>query len=235
MNYVLKVGNAVIFPDRSGILWMVYVSVSLGGWSGSALNIKTSQDEGRTWGESHRLTLNPFFNLSSLVRNKPIYASDGQIGLPVYHEIALKYPQMLWLTPSGRAPTGFPDTESVVRDGLIQPALVALDTIRADDVRDRGAGRRLHTAYSEDTAGRGRPRRRAGCRIRIRRSTLSACATAACCSCTIMRRAAGKISGWRFRPRRANLAKRPDDRRSRGPGVLVSEYGEDQRGRIHLT
>src|SRR5688572_24537843 len=87
---IKKIGNAVIFPDGAGSLWMVFVSVSLGGWSGSALNVKTSQDEGRTWGESQRLTLNPFFNLSSLVRNKPIYASDGRIGLPVYHEMAVK-------------------------------------------------------------------------------------------------------------------------------------------------
>ncbi len=99
---VKKVGNAVIFPDQSGTLWMVYVSVTLGGWSGSALNVKTSVDEGRTWGVSRRLTLNPFLNLSSLVRNKPIHTSDGRIGLPVYHELALKFPQMLWLTLTQR-------------------------------------------------------------------------------------------------------------------------------------
>ena len=149
---IKKVGNAVIFPDQAGSLWMVYVSVSLGGWSGSALNVKTSQDEGRTWGESQRLTINPFLNLSSLVRNKPIYASDGRIGLPVYHEMALKFPQMLWLTPG---PSGSVQDYRMrnlsSQTGLIQPTLVPLDGDRVlMMLRDRGDGRNVHTAYSDD-------------------------------------------------------------------------------------
>jgi predicted neuraminidase len=149
---IKKVGNAVIFPDQAGSLWMVYVSVSLGGWSGSALNVKTSQDEGRTWGESQRLTLNPFFNLSSLVRNKPIYASDGRIGLPVYHEMALKFPQMLWLTPGPNGTILHYVMRSLSSEmGLIQPALVPLEGDRVlMMLRDRGDAARLHTAYSDD-------------------------------------------------------------------------------------
>jgi predicted neuraminidase len=149
---IKKVGNAVIFPDRAGSLWMVYVSVSVGGWSGSALNVKTSRDEGRTWGESQRLTVNPFFNLSTLVRNKPIYANDGRIGLPVYHEMALKFPQMLWLTPG---PDGsvqeYRMRNLATETGLIQPALVPLGDDRVlMMLRDRSMGRRLHTAFSTD-------------------------------------------------------------------------------------
>lgn len=149
---IKKVGNAVVFPDRAGSLWMVYVSVSLGGWSGSALNVKTSQDEGRTWGESRRLTLNPFFNLSSLVRNKPIYASDGRIGLPVYHEMALKYPQMLWLTPGPNGTVLDYRMRNLSSEiGLIQPALVPLDDDRVlMMLRDQRVGRSLHTAFSDD-------------------------------------------------------------------------------------
>lgn len=149
---IKKVGNAVIFPDPAGTLWMVYVSVSLGGWSGSALNVKTSQDEGHTWTASRRLTLNPFLNLSSLVRNKPIFASDGRIGLPVYHEMALKYPQMLWLTPGPQGSVQEYRMRNLATEtGLIQPTLVPLDDDRVlMMLRDRGAGRRLHTAYSDD-------------------------------------------------------------------------------------
>ncbi|MGH7958500.1 MAG: sialidase family protein, partial [Opitutaceae bacterium] len=148
---IKKVGNAVIFPDRAGSLWMVYVSVSLGGWSGSTLNVKTSQDEGRTWGESQRLTLNPFLNLSSLVRNKPIYASDGRIGLPVYHEMAFKYPQMLWLTPGPNGTVGNYRMRNLASEiGLIQPALVPLDGDRVlMMLRDTGE-RSVYTAFSED-------------------------------------------------------------------------------------
>jgi predicted neuraminidase len=149
---IKKVGNAVVFPGGSGSLWMVYVSVSVGGWSGSALNVKTSEDEGRTWGESHRLTLNPFLNLSSLVRNKPIYASDGRIGLPVYHEMAIKFPQMLWLTPGANGSVQDYRVRNLSSEtGLIQPTLVPLDGDRVlMMLRDRGDGRMMHTAYSDD-------------------------------------------------------------------------------------
>jgi predicted neuraminidase len=150
---IKKVGNAVIFPDGTGSLWMIYVTVSLGGWSGSTLNVKTSQDEGRTWGASQRLTINPFFNLSSLVRNKPIYTSDGRIGLPVYHEMAFKFPQMLWLTPGPNGTVQDYRMRNLCSEiGLIQPALVPLDGDRVLMVlRDRAGGRRLYTAVSEDS------------------------------------------------------------------------------------
>jgi predicted neuraminidase len=149
---IKKVGNAVIFPDASGTLWMVYVSVSMGGWSGSSLNVKTSQDEGRTWGPSRRLTLNPFLNLSTLVRNKPIYTSDGRIGLPVYHELAIKFPQILWLTPG---PNGsvqdYRMRNFASETGLIQPSLVPLGHDRVlMMLRDRRPDKRMHTAYSDD-------------------------------------------------------------------------------------
>jgi predicted neuraminidase len=96
--------------------------------------------------------LNPFFNLSSLVRNKPIYASDGRIGLPVYHEMALTYPQMLWLTPG---PNGTVQEYRMrnlsTETGLIQPALVPLDDDRVlMMLRDRSNGRSLRSAFSND-------------------------------------------------------------------------------------
>ncbi|MDP3070191.1 MAG: sialidase family protein [Opitutaceae bacterium] len=149
---IKKIGNAVVFPDASGTLWMIYVTVSMGGWSGSALNVKTSPDEGRTWTASRRLTLNPFLNLSTLVRNKPIHASDGRIGLPVYHEMALKFPQMLWLTPGPGGGVGDYRMRNLAAEtGLIQPTLVALGDDRVlMMLRDRRPDRRMHTAYSED-------------------------------------------------------------------------------------
>lgn len=149
---VRKVGNAVVFPDHQGRVWMVYVSVSLGGWSGSSLNVKTSRDDGYTWSASRRLTLAPFLNLSTLARNKPILAADGRIGLPVYHELAFKFPQMLWLTPG---PDGTVSEYRIrnlpARNGLIQPALVPLGADRVLMVlRDRNPERRMRTAYSAD-------------------------------------------------------------------------------------
>jgi predicted neuraminidase len=149
---VKKVGNAVVFADRTGLVWMVYVTVTVGGWSGSSLNVKTSSDEGRTWSKSRRLTLNPFLNISSLVRNKPILTTDGRIGLPVYHELAFKFPQMLWLTPGPDGTVAEYRIRNLsTENGLIQPTLVPLDGDRVlMMLRDRSDERRLRTAYSED-------------------------------------------------------------------------------------
>lgn len=149
---IKKVGNAVIFPDPRGLLWMVYVSVSVGGWSGSALNVRTSADEGQTWSPSERLTLNPFLNLSTLVRNKPIFARDGRIGLPVYHEMAAKFPQILWLTPGADGRLADYRVRNLPgQAGLIQPALVPLDENRVLMLlRDRSPDRLMHLAVSQD-------------------------------------------------------------------------------------
>lgn len=149
---IKKVGNAVVFPDQSGTLWLIYVSVTMGGWSGSALNFKTSRDEGRTWSESRRFTVNPFLNISSLVRNKPIHTRDGRIGVPVYHEFALKFPQMLWITPDrdGNV-TDYRIRNLPAESGLIQPTLVPLEGSRVlMMLRDHNPARRMRTAYSED-------------------------------------------------------------------------------------
>ncbi len=149
---IKKVGNAVVFPDRNGMLWMIYVTVSVGGWSGSALNIKSSPDEGRTWSESQRLTVNPFLNLSSLVRHKPIYARDGRIGVPIYHEMAVKFPQMLWLTPGPNGTVADYRVRSLGADfDLIQPTLVPLKEDRVLMLlRDGSAERKLRKSYSHD-------------------------------------------------------------------------------------
>lgn len=150
---VKKVGNAVVFPDRNGRVWLVYVTVTVGGWSGSTLNVKVSEDNGRTWGRSRRLNLNPFLNISTLVRNKPILAADGRIGLPVYHELAVKYPQMLWLTPGGNGGLADYRVRNLATElDLIQPTLVPLEGERVLMLlRDQSDTRRLRTAYSADS------------------------------------------------------------------------------------
>ena len=149
---VKKVGNAVVFPDHHGVVWMVYVTVTVGGWSGSALNVKTSHDGGRTWGRSRRLTVNPFLNVSSLVRNKPILTTDGRIGLPVYHELAVKYPQMLWLTAGPDASVSEYRVRNLSTEtDLIQPTLVPLEGDRVLMLlRDQSERRQVRAAYSND-------------------------------------------------------------------------------------
>jgi len=149
---VKKLGNTVVFPDRHGTLWMVYVSVMVGGWSGCSLNVKASLDNGQTWGESRRLSLNPYMNLSSLVRSRPVYASDGRIGLPIYHEMALKYPQVLWLEPEPRGRLRDYELRSLPAESeLLQPVLVPLGKDRMLMLlRDGRPERTLRVAFSRD-------------------------------------------------------------------------------------
>ena len=102
-RFVGRVGNSVIFADAGGRLWLVYVSIALGGWSGSSLNVKISEDQGRTWTPSRRLTLSPFLNMSELVRCKPFSITGEAIALPVYQEFLGKFPEVVWLSGSDDA------------------------------------------------------------------------------------------------------------------------------------
>jgi predicted neuraminidase len=130
-RYVRKVGNAVLFSDLGGRLWLVYVTIPFGGWSVSSLNVKVSDDQGETWSPSRRLTVSPFFNLSTLVKNKPLLLAGGGLALPVSHELLTKSAQLLWL--EGRPETG-PGLRLSAIGGAgtyLQGAVVALDEHRA--------------------------------------------------------------------------------------------------------
>jgi len=101
-RYVKKLGNPVVHQGEDGVLRLFYVSVSLGGWAGSAVNLKTSGDGGHSWGSARRLITSPFLNLSTLVKGPPIYFQDGSLGLPVYHEFLGKFGELLRLDGAGR-------------------------------------------------------------------------------------------------------------------------------------
>ena len=125
-RYIKKVGNPVIFTGSRGGIWLVYVTVSAGGWSGSSLNVKLSSDAGATWTRSRRLTLSPFFNISELVRSKPLPLENGGFALPVYRELLGYFPEILWMGP-GRREGSVLYRKSRMAGGrsFIQPALVA--------------------------------------------------------------------------------------------------------------
>lgn len=126
-RYVKKVGNPLLFSGPGGRLWLVYVSISVGGWSGSSLNVKWSDDAGITWSNSLRLTLSPFFNISELVRNRPLPLSRSGFAVPIYHECLGYFPEILWLHP-GAAATDIHFKKSRMAGGqsFIQPSVVAL-------------------------------------------------------------------------------------------------------------
>jgi predicted neuraminidase len=102
-RHVRKLGNPVVGRDSKGRLCLYFVSVSVGGWAGSAVNLMVSEDEGETWSPPRRLVASPFFNISTLVKGAPLLFSDGAVGLPVYHELLGKFGELLRLDSAGRA------------------------------------------------------------------------------------------------------------------------------------
>lgn len=102
-RYLRKLGNPVAGRDRNGRLLLFFVSVTVGGWAGSAINLMVSEDDGETWSEPRRLVATPFFNISTLVRGPLLQFSDGNLGLPVYHEMLGKFGELLRLDAEGRA------------------------------------------------------------------------------------------------------------------------------------
>lgn len=101
-RYVRKLGNPVAGRDQRGRMWLFFVSVSVGGWAGSAINAIVSDDEGRTWSPPRRLIASPFFNISTLVKGPLVLLADGTMALPVYHEMIGKFGELLRLDSEGR-------------------------------------------------------------------------------------------------------------------------------------
>jgi hypothetical protein len=101
-RHIKTVGNSVLARDEQGGLWLYYVSVSVGGWAGSALNVMHSSDEGQSWDAPRRLITSSFFNISTLNKSMPLAYEDGSIALPVYHEFIGKFSELLRLDPAGR-------------------------------------------------------------------------------------------------------------------------------------
>jgi len=99
---IRKIGNPVVTRGRDGVLHLFFVSVSVGGWAGSAINTLTSRDGGESWSAPRRLVTSPFLNISTLVKGEPLLYSDGSIALPVYHEFVGKFGELLRLSPEGQ-------------------------------------------------------------------------------------------------------------------------------------
>lgn len=147
---IKKVGNPVIFSDAAGRLRLLFVSITVGGWSGSSLNLIESDDEGRSWSRSRRLTLSPFLNISELVKNGPALLSDGSWLVPIYQELFGKLPELLWLRESATAVSATRSRINGGRSGL-QPALVPLSTNSAlAFLRDVSQRKKIWVARTDD-------------------------------------------------------------------------------------
>ena len=123
-RYIRKLGNPVIAlaPDKR--LWLFYVSVSMGGWAGSAVNVMVSDDFGENWSAPRQLITSPFLNISTLVRSAPVFHADGSIGLPVYHEFLGKFAEYLYLSADGDVIDKYRISHG---KNSLQPTVVPLD------------------------------------------------------------------------------------------------------------
>jgi len=152
---IRKLGNAVLWRDAHNVLHLWFVSVSYGGWSGSAINHMQSSDDGRHWSPATRIVTSPFWNLATLVRNPPVALADGGVALSAYHEFLTKRPEWLRFDRNLRLldQARIPDSA-----GTLQPAAAPLDQHRALALlRDSTPLHRLRAAYSNDAGGRWQP------------------------------------------------------------------------------
>ncbi|WP_095078890.1 exo-alpha-sialidase [Pseudomonas sp. Irchel s3h17] len=123
-KYIRKLGNPVVALAPDNRLWLFYVSVSMGGWAGSAVNVMVSSDFGRQWSAPRQLITSPFLNISTLVRSAPVFHADGSIGLPVYHEFLGKFAEYLYLSADGEVIDKYRISHG---NNSLQPTVVPLD------------------------------------------------------------------------------------------------------------
>jgi predicted neuraminidase len=150
---IKKLGNPVIVRAADGRLHLYVVSVTLGGWAGSAINRLVSDDEGVTWQDPRRLVTSPFGNLGTLVKGRPLPLADGQVGLPVYHELATRFPEWLRLDADGRVldRIRFPHGEF-----SLQPVVLAVDDRHAVAFMRQGVPQPPQRVTTASTADAGR-------------------------------------------------------------------------------
>lgn len=123
-RYIAKLGNPILFADSRKRVWLFYVTVSVGGWSGSSITQRYSDDDGATWSAAQRLVTTPFLNVSTLVKGCPIECESGHLLLPVYHEFVRKFGEALVIGPDGNLGSKIRLT---AEQGAIQPWIVPIN------------------------------------------------------------------------------------------------------------
>jgi predicted neuraminidase len=145
-RYIKKLGNPILFSDTNGRVWLFYVTVSFGGWSGSSVTVRYSDDHGETWSTANRLVTSPFLNVSTLVKGSPVQCESGYLLLPVYHEFVRKFGEVLTIDRDGQVVN---KTRLTAQNGAIQPWLVPLDKQRSKAFY-RNSGGSAHATLSND-------------------------------------------------------------------------------------
>ncbi len=129
-TYIKKVGNPVVTKDNNNVLYLFYVTVSIGGWSGSSLNYTKSFDEGNTWTNSKSIITSPLINISTLVKCNPILMNDNKtFAIPVYHESILKFSELMYFDT---------ETEKVIYKSRITKGRDAIQPLVLSDNKYNG-------------------------------------------------------------------------------------------------
>ncbi|MDG1893479.1 MAG: exo-alpha-sialidase [Fuerstiella sp.] len=145
-RYIRKLGNPVLFTGNDGRVWLFYVTVSVGGWSGSSITAMHSDDLGQTWSAARRLVTSPFLNVSTLVKGRGVQCESGHFLLPVYHEFVRKFGEVLTVDRDGKIVN---KTRLTAHNGAIQPWLVPIDEQRSRAFY-RNSGGSTHAMLSND-------------------------------------------------------------------------------------
>ena len=149
-RYIRKLGNPVVTRGVDNSIWLFYVSVSIGGWAGSGINLIISDDEGQSWSSPKRLITSPFLNISTLLKGSPIHYTDGSIGLPVYHEFLGKFGELVRLDSSAKV---IDKTRLSWGKTSLQPVIVPLSSTQAlSMMRYHGdSPQRILSQYTNDS------------------------------------------------------------------------------------
>jgi predicted neuraminidase len=75
-------GNAVIWQEPGGLIWLFYVSRYGDTWSDSIIKYKYSTNGAETWSDPEIIS----FVKGLMVRSQPIQVAHGDFLLPIYHE-----------------------------------------------------------------------------------------------------------------------------------------------------
>lgn len=145
-RYLRKLGNPVAHLSEDGSIRLFVVSVSFGGWSGSAINEIVFEPDGESIRSMQRLVASPFINLGTLVRGAALEFDDGDLLLPAYHEVGKKFPQLLRVDESGRVTNR---THLPYASDLFQPWLLAGGSDRLEMFLRRGEDAAAQVYYAE--------------------------------------------------------------------------------------
>ncbi len=135
-------GNAVIWQEPGGALWLFYVVRYGETWSDSVIKYKFSIDDAQSWSDSELLS----FEKGMMVRSQPIQLANGDFLLPIYHETgndreSVGKDSSSLFARYDKSTKQWSFTDKVhSRLGNIQPSVVQLDEKRLLAFCRRGGG-----------------------------------------------------------------------------------------------